>query len=185
MMAAIPTVLLLLGLAAIVGNAQAWDGHEWWNNGNGGIGGPGGGCENRCGENIGIGEPEGPGSWDNGVQAGYQDAVYDHDNNLAYNPYGQCYSCHSEIFWHGFHEGYDRQWNSYVKQTTNQGTSINIYGNGNTVNTNQESTQAAGSSLLRTIGQSLCSLARYGCNHDNNGVYGYGTGYNPTQESYP
>src|SRR5262249_33967542 len=46
MMAAIPTVLLLLGLAAIVGNAQAWDGHEWWNNGNGGIGGPGGGCEN-------------------------------------------------------------------------------------------------------------------------------------------
>ncbi|HXP48308.1 MAG TPA: hypothetical protein VN922_00045 [Bacteroidia bacterium] len=85
----------------------------------------------------------GPGSYQNGWYAGQQDAIYDHDNNLQYNPAGQCLPCHSELYWNGFHEGYDKQWNSY--QSTNQGTSINIYGNGNYVNTDQNSAQSSGS----------------------------------------
>ena len=85
-MAALP---LLLGLAAAAGNqAFAWgydlgDGNYWshglglgWNGGSGG-------CENgRCGENIGLGEPAGPGSYDNGYYARTRDAIFDHQNNL-------------------------------------------------------------------------------------------------------
>jgi hypothetical protein len=83
----------------------------------------------------------GAGSYENGYYAGQQDAIYDHDNNLTYNPIGQCLSCHSELYWSGFHHGYDAQWNSYQAQESTQGTSINIYGNNNYVNTNQYSGQ--------------------------------------------
>jgi hypothetical protein len=47
--------------------------------------------------------------YESGYQAGISNAIYDHDNNLAYNPIGQCLSCHSELYWHAFHQGYDHQ----------------------------------------------------------------------------
>jgi hypothetical protein len=51
----------------------------------------------------------GPGAYSNGFYAGQQDAIYDHDNNLVYNPVGTCIPCHSELYWHAFHQGYDAQ----------------------------------------------------------------------------
>ena len=180
MLTVIPVVLgltsastaVIVEIATTTNQAFAW-GPDFanWN------GGHGGSDYGRNGENIDIGEPAGPQSYDNGWNAGLQDAIYDHDNSLQYNPVGSCLSCHSEIYWHGFHAGYDKQWNSYNEQITTQGTSINIYGNNNYVSTNQDSTQASGSSLLRSIGQGLCNLA-VGCNA---GAPGPG----PIQESFP
>jgi len=142
------------------------------------------GGDGRYGENIGIGEPPGPQSYDNGWSAGLQDAIYDHDNSLQYNPVGSCLPCHTEIYWHGFHAGYDKQWNSYTtntEQTTNQGSSINIYGNNNYVSTNQYSSQSAGN-ILKSIGQGLCNLAG-GCGSGSGTNAGVAPG--PIQESYP
>lgn len=136
----IAVLLLLLGIAGTglgtTNQVLAWNGDDWYH-----------GC---CGPHWGVGDYQpsyfyqqpGFGGYQNGWYAGQQDAIYDHDNNLQYNPVGQCLSCHSEIYWKGFHEGYDKQWNSY--QSTNQGTSINIYGNGNYVNTDQNSVQSSG-----------------------------------------
>ena len=45
--------------------------------------------------------------------AGQQDAIYDHQNQLQYQPYGQCLPCHSQEYWNNFREGYDQQWSSY------------------------------------------------------------------------
>jgi len=53
------------------------------------------------------------GPYENGYYAGQSDAVYDHDNNLQYNPVGQCLPCHSQLYWQGFRGGYDSEWNSY------------------------------------------------------------------------
>jgi hypothetical protein len=80
--AALP--LLLLGVAA-TNRAFAWAG-DW-----------------------GYRQP-GPGAYENGYYAGISDAVYDHDNGLVYNPVGQCLPCHSQVYWDGFHHGYDTQW---------------------------------------------------------------------------
>jgi hypothetical protein len=152
-MMALSLLYFMLYFAMLVLAAHAWG----WNGGD-----EGQGC---CGDNYhhwGIGnflqtlqgyQQQGPRPYDNGYNAGIADAVYDHQNNLVYNPQGQCLTCHSELYWHGFREGYDKQWNSYNYQANTQGTSINIYGNNNYVSTNQDSTQASGSSLLRTIGQ--------------------------------
>ena len=132
-MAALPAILL--GLTAIANTARTNQAFAWgldFANWNGGYGG-------RNGENIGIGESPGPATYDNGVYAGLQDAVYDHQQGYAYNPAGSCLPCHSQIYWSGFQHGYDKQWNSYNEQTTTRRTSINIYGNGNYVNTNQDS----------------------------------------------
>lgn len=60
---------------------------------------------------------------------------------IEYNPIGNCLSCHSKLYWHAFHQGYDQQWNSYQNQESTQGTSINIYGNNSYVNTAQYSGQ--------------------------------------------
>jgi hypothetical protein len=109
---AVPIILLLMGQ-----HAQAY-----WGDGNGWIGGESG---------------YQPGAY----YAGQQDAIYDHDNNLEYNPIEQCVSCHSELYWHAFHQGYDQQWLSYQNQESTQGASINIYGNNNYVNTAQYSGQ--------------------------------------------
>ena len=73
---------------------------------------------------------------------GQRDAIYDHDNNLVYNPYPQC--CHSEYFRQAFHEGYDNQWNTYQSQEQNSNQHTNIYINnspGAYVNTEQTSGQ--------------------------------------------
>jgi hypothetical protein len=37
-----------------------------------------------------LGWGDGAHSYENGYYAGQQDAIYDHDNNLVYNPVGQC-----------------------------------------------------------------------------------------------
>jgi len=81
----------------------------------------------------------GPGVYSNGFYAGQQDAIYDHDNNLVYNPVGSCIPCHSEVYWHAFHQGYDAQWNQYQSQAqnTDQRTNVNTYGNNNYVNVGQ------------------------------------------------
>jgi len=145
-MAALPAGLLLLGLAA-TNQAFAWG---YWN---------GGGSDYQ----PSYYPSPGPGAYENGYSTGIADAVYDHSNGLAYNPVGQCLPCHSELYWNGFHEGYDKQWNTYNYQSTNQGTSINIYGNGNYVNTDQNSAQSSSPPELPAfpIKQGLCGS--FGC----------------------
>jgi len=125
-MAPLP-LLLLLGLAAVGGTAATTNqafacGFANWNGGGGSSG------SGRDGEGIGLGQPLGTGSYDNGYYAGTQDAIYDHNNNLVYNPVGERLTCHSQVYWDGFRGGYDKQWNSYNYQSNSQDTSINIYG---------------------------------------------------------
>ncbi|MGA9153840.1 MAG: hypothetical protein WBZ36_24940 [Candidatus Nitrosopolaris sp.] len=107
-MVALPLLLIGIGVGA-TNHALAWG---YWDGG-GSYGGHGGGY---------YWQQPGPGSgaYDNGYDAGISDAVYDHDNGLAYNPVGQCLPCHSQVYWNGFHHGYDTQWNSYQGQNTDQ-----------------------------------------------------------------
>jgi hypothetical protein len=98
--------------------ALAWGGGYWghWNEG--------GSC---CGDTW-IGS--------DGYNAGIADAVYDHQNNLVYNPIGNCLPCHSQDYWNNFHQGYQHQWDTYqsTHQTVNNYVTVN--GNGNDVNIN-------------------------------------------------
>jgi hypothetical protein len=126
--AAVPIILLLMGQHAQAYWGDGKDPFSGWN----GLGG-GDGYRYESGYQ--------PGAYNNGYYAGIQDAIYDRDNNLAYDPIGQCLPCHSELYWSNFHAGYNHQWNSYQAQESTQGTSINIYGNNNYVNTNQYSGQ--------------------------------------------
>jgi hypothetical protein len=66
----IPILVLLLGVGVGDKTANAWDG----------------GCNWKIG----------PDSYDNGRSAGEQEAIYDHENQIAYNPYPQ--SCQSEVY---------------------------------------------------------------------------------------
>jgi len=130
---------LLLGLTvanfANTNQAFAWG---YWN------GGEGGANYWDQGNTWSGGRGYGPGPYTNGYSAGISDAVYDHDNNLQYNPIGQCLSCHSQVYWDGFHQGYDKQWNIY--QSTSQSTNIYINNSpGAYVNTDQNSGQSSGS----------------------------------------
>lgn len=59
-----------------------------------------------------------------GYCAGQQDAQYDIQNNLQYQPQGQCLPCHSDGYWNNFRQGYDSYWNQHQEQS--QGSSINI-----------------------------------------------------------
>ena len=97
--------------------------HHWsLNNYGQGLGESGLGCDANC--------------------QGQRDAIYDHDNNLVYNPYPQC--CHSEYFRQAFHEGYDNQWNTYQSQEQNSNQHTNIYINNSPnayVNTAQSNNQ--------------------------------------------
>lgn len=144
---ATPIVLLIMAAAP---TAKAWD------YGPGNWGGPGGGDYDGIGlghlitglgQNFGLwGGQEGGGwyhqaAYQNGYYAGTQDAIYDHQNNLVYTDQPGCLSCHSQLYLDGFRNGYSQQWNSYQNQESTQGTSINIYGNNNYVNTNQYSGQ--------------------------------------------
>jgi hypothetical protein len=130
--AAVPIVLLLL---AAPDSAWVWG----WNYGRSGgnCGWWDGGCESG---NLGGGWYH-QGAYQNGHYAGTQDAIYDHENNLVYTDQPSCLSCHSQLYLDGFRHGYDQQWNSYQNQESTQGTSINIYGNDNYVDTNQYSGQ--------------------------------------------
>jgi hypothetical protein len=117
MVAVIPA-LLGFGLTAATATNQAlaWG---YWNGGGDG----GGGYENNYLQSYYPQQP-GLGAFANGYNAGISDAVYDHDNSLNYNPVGQCLPCHSEVYWNGFHHGYDTQWNTY--QSTQQTIPISI-----------------------------------------------------------
>lgn len=101
------------------------------------------------------------GSWGTSIGcgaycAGQTDAVYDHQNNLGYQPYGSCLPCHSEGYWDNFRQGYDQQWNTYQGQSTDQGSSINIYGNNNYVNTEQYSNQQQ--NPLQQLARTVCGF---------------------------
>ena len=135
---AAPVVLVLLtaGVAQIQ-SVYAWDGGY----------GPGGCGWGNCG-NYG-GQPV-----CGAFCAGEQDAQYDLQNNLQYNPIGQCLPCHSDEYWTNFHEGNDHQWNTYQSQESNQGSSINIYGNNNYVSTNQYSNQQQ--NPLQQLAHTVC-----------------------------
>jgi len=110
----IPILVFLLGVGVGDKTANAWDG----------------GCNWKIG----------PDSYDNGLGAGEQEAIYDHENQIAYNPYPQ--SCQSDVYQHAFHEGYDRQWNSYQSQESTQGASVNVVNSpGAYVSVNQNSEQ--------------------------------------------
>jgi hypothetical protein len=144
---ATPVVLLIMG--ATFPRVYAWDyGPGNW----------GGGCEGCSGGQSHEGS---------GYYAGIQDAIYDHDNGYVYNPIGQCIPCHSDEYWTNFHEGYDHQWNTYQSQESNQGSSINIYGNNNYVSTSQYSNQQQ--NPLQQLAHTVCGWVN--CNS--------GPGYEP------
>lgn len=124
------------------------------------------GCGDDCG--VGIGEQQGCGSCGDGYQAGVSDAVYDVQNNLAYQPYGSCLPCHSQDYWSNFHQGYDHYWNSHQQQESTQGTSININGNNNYVNTAQYNNQQQ--NPLQQIAHLACGFVN--CNGQGPGDYG-------------
>jgi hypothetical protein len=145
--AALP--LLLLGIAGVgtTNKVLAWN--DWDH-----------GC---CGPQWGVGDyhqqpGSGPEPYQNGWYAGQQDAIYDHTNNLQYNPQGQCLPCHSELYWNGFHEGYDKQWNNY--QSTSQRTNVYIINSpGAYVNIDQNSGL---DSSPPPLGQN-CDFGSFGC----------------------
>jgi hypothetical protein len=103
---------------------------------------------------------------DVGFSDGVSDAVYDHQNNLAYNPIGSCIPCHSQDYWNNFHQGYDDKWNSFQSQDSNQMTKININGNNNYVTTNQESNQQQ--SPLQQLAHAACGIIN--CNQLGNNL---------------
>jgi hypothetical protein len=120
--------ILLILLVIIPHNAFAWG----WGPGPGGWGaGVGNGNDGWYHQ----------GAYQNGYYAGIQDAIYDHQNNLVYTDQPSRLSCRSQLYLDGFRHGYDQQWNSYQNQESTQGTSINIYGNNNYVNTAQNNEQ--------------------------------------------
>lgn len=126
------TVPCLFLLVAAIPQAKAWDGGYGpsWSGGGGGCGGFG------CGS---------------GYFAGQQNAVYDLQNNLQYQPTGSCLPCHSEGYWNNFKQGYDQIWNNHQSQESTQGSSININGNNNYVETNQNQQQNPLQQLARTV----------------------------------
>jgi hypothetical protein len=124
-----------------------------------------------------------PQPYSNGYSAGIADAVYDHDNNLQYNPVGQCLPCHSPQYWQNFREGYDQQWNTYTSQTqeqkSTQGASINIYGNNNYASIGQSNNQGQSATVnpLRTLSQGLCNLGLQSSCQGGNTIGGQQVGY--------
>jgi hypothetical protein len=109
----------------------------------------------------------GPGSWDNGYNAGIEHASYDHDNNLVYSPYPE--TCQTDVYNHAFHEGHDKQWNTYQSQTSEQGSSINVINSpGAYVSTNQYSNQQQ--NPLQQLGHLVCNVVN--CSPGYQGGYG-------------
>jgi hypothetical protein len=124
-------VLLLLGVGVGDKTANAWDG--------------GGGCNWKIG----------PDSYDNGLGAGEQEAIYDHENQISYNPYPQ--SCQSDVYQNAFHQGYDQQWNSYQSQESTQGASVNLVNSpGAYVSVDQNSEQQQ--NPLQQLAHTVCGF---------------------------
>ena len=101
----IMAVLPLLGLTALTTTNQtlAWGhwhggyfGHEWNEGGlccGFSVDNHWGGCYDNVPGSVVCCSVEGSGTDDGGYNARIADAVYDHTNNLAYNPIGSCLSC--------------------------------------------------------------------------------------------
>jgi hypothetical protein len=158
--AAVPIVLLLIGTTTA--SAFAWGDGGW------------GGYHHWGHWNQGYDYAQDQDQQSNGYNVGIADAIYDHDNNLAYNPVGQCLQCHSQEYWDNFKQGYDSQWSSYTSteqtQSSTQGASITIYGNNYgdvSVGQSNNQGQTALAGLPHLIGQGLCHLVGSSC--DNGG----------------
>jgi hypothetical protein len=121
--------LPLLTALTTTNHALAWGGDGYWGHWN-----EGGSCCDGDQGNPCCRDTQLIGS--DGYNAGIADAVYDHQNNLVYNPIGKCLSCHSQDYWNNFRQGYEHQWNTYLNthQTVNNYVTVN--GNGNDVNIN-------------------------------------------------
>lgn len=104
-----------------------------------------------------------------GYCAGQQDAQYDLQNNQQYQPVGQCLPCHSDYYWHNFHQGYDSYWTSHQSQS--MGSSININGNNNYVSVNQNQQQ----NPLQQLAHLACGLVN--CQNNQGGYNNGGNGY--------
>jgi hypothetical protein len=121
-------VIPLLSLTALTttNQALAWGGDGYWGHWN-----EGGSC---CDGGIGS----------DGYNDGIADAVYDHQNNLLYNPIGKCSPCHSQDYWNNFRQGYEHQWNTYqsTHQTVNNYVTVNGDGNDVNINNRQNSDQS-------------------------------------------
>jgi hypothetical protein len=158
----IVVIPVLLGLAVVTTTTSQVLALGYWNGEGGDYWGHGVGYENNY-----LQQQPGPGAYSNGYSAGIADAVYDHDNNLAYNPIGQCVLCHSQDYWDNFKQGYDQQWSSYTsqsqEQSSTQGASINIYGNNYasvSIGQSNAQGQSATAGLPQLIGQDLHRLVR-------------------------
>lgn len=126
-------------------NVLAWDGEDGYN-GQYGQGYGYGGCGGYC--------------------AGQQDAAYDVQNNLQYQPQGSCLPCHSDDYWNNFKQGYDSYWNQHQEQS--QGSSININGNNNYVSVNQYAQQ----NPLQQLAHLACGVLN--CNQQQGSGINYG-----------
>jgi hypothetical protein len=105
------------------------------------------------------------------TKAGQQDAIYDHDNGLAYNPVAAC--CHSPDWDNQFENGYSSQWNSY--QSSTQTANVNVENSpGAVVNVGQsnEQQQQQGPSIEPVgCGDYGCNNPEPGCGPCNQGFY--------------
>jgi len=121
------TTLSLLGLTALTTTNQAF---AWGYRGS------------PCCDQT-LGSPCCDNQGQGGYNAGLADAVYDHNNNLQYNPVGNCLSCHSQDYWNNFKQGYDTQWKTYQssQQTVNNYVTVNGDGNDVNINNRQNSDQ--------------------------------------------
>jgi len=107
----------------------------------------------------------------NGYYAGQQDAIYDHDHNLVYNPQPQVNVYHPVGYADQFRQGYDNQWNSYQSQTSSvyinnsPGPSVRVGQNaannqGPSITTNDQPTGGCGFTnqcVLQNTNPSPCS----------------------------
>lgn len=140
----VPVLILLLTIGAVSNNVWAWDGGY----GPEGCGFScdsyqGGPCDFSC--HHGLSDEQAvyqASTVCGGYCAGEADALFDVQHSMPYQPEGNCLPCHSEDYWQQFKSGYDQQWNSYYQsQESNQGSSINVYGNNNYISTTQASDQ--------------------------------------------
>jgi hypothetical protein len=156
--------LLPLALLLLPHSALAW-GPEWGGGGYG-YGDQGYGGVGYCGAYC----------------AGQADGQYDQQNNLPWNPVGQCLPCHSPDYWQNFRQGYDSVYQQQEQQST-QGAAINIYGNNyGTASIGQSNTQGQSMNPLQQLGHVVCGLVN--CN-SNQPTQAYAQPYGGYQNPDP
>jgi hypothetical protein len=93
--------------------------------------------------------------YNDGWNAGVNDAMYAWDNNQGYDP--SCPSGHSDIYCSGYSSGYNHWWssaqnNNENNQQTEQNANVKINGNNNKVTINQQSSNQVGSNDIGSDG---------------------------------